>query len=206
VTAAARQHLEVLVLHTRPRRRIRNATASLVLALGVTGGLVGCTDDPPTTDATSNAPTEATDAVPVPEGVPTIVTPAELVTFATSRGLVYWAGEVPDHSIELTAGSTATYVRYLPEDAIAASADPALTIATYPDVDGYAALEQLDGTATTVAGSGALIYTPESAPQSVYFAFPGSTFQVEVYSPTEGQALELTNDGSVRPVVPLEQS
>lgn len=194
--------------HSRPRRRARHATTALVLTLGVVGGLAACTGDPPTTDAPSTAaPTESAGTVPLAPGVPTIVTPAELVTYATARGLVYWAGEVPDHHIELTAGSAATYVRYLPEDTMAGSDEPALTVATYPDVDGYTALQQLDGDATTtVAASGALIYTPESAPASVYFAFPGSTFQVEVYSPTEGQALELTNDGSVRPVVPQEQS
>ncbi|WP_454050186.1 hypothetical protein [Cellulomonas sp. Marseille-Q8402] len=175
-------------------------TAALLLIAAVTG-LAGCTDDSPPTAAATGTPS----ATAVAEGVPTLVTPAELVTFAGSRGLVYWAGEVADHSIEVTAGSAATYVRYLPAGAAAGTDEPALTVATYPDVDGYASLQALDGAGTTVAASGALIFAPESAPSSVYFAFPGSTFQVEVYSPAEGHALELTNGGSVRPVVPQEQ-
>ena len=40
----------------------------------------------------------------------------------------------------------------------------------------------------------------ESNPNNVYLAFPGSDFEIEVFDPAEGEALEIATSGAVRPI------
>lgn len=179
----------------------------LLTALGLMSavGLAGCGSDgdpgSPTTAATqpsempSEPPAETPDAQL--EG-PRLVTAEELAAVATDRGPVYWAGEREGQVIELTLGTSATFVRYLAPEAEVGADEPALTVATYRDIDGFGSLEGSES--TVMAQSGAIIYAPADNPESVYFAFPGATFQVEVFSPVPDEAATLTDDGAVRPV------
>lgn len=179
---------------------------ALSLLATVLVGVAACSSSE-APDVETSAPPAASPSATAAEttSAPRTLGEDELTAFARDRGLVYWAGERDGYSIELTVGSSATFVRYLPDGVDPGSDEPALTIATYPDVDGPSALENADDADTQVAESGAIIVNPAASPENVYFAFPGSTFQVEVYSPVEGEALALTNDGSIRPVVPQEQ-
>lgn len=133
-------------------------------------------------------------------GVPTIVSLGELKDLAADHGTVYWAGQRPNTQIEVTVTTDGgTYVRYLPKGVPAGSKDEFLTIGTYSAVDGYSALSAAKKSQADVelSKSGAVIATFKSAPDSTYFAFPKTSFQVEVYSPVKGEARQLTDSGSI---------
>jgi hypothetical protein len=133
-------------------------------------------------------------------GVPKIISVAELKDLATERGPIYWAGERDDTHIEATVTPEGgVYVRYLPDTVTAGSDDLYLTVGTYESVDGYDALAaaNADEADVVLAESGAIITTFTSAPDSTYFAFPKTSFQVEVFSPESGQARSMTETGEI---------
>lgn len=141
------------------------------------------------------------DVAVVKVGVPTIVTAAQLDTFATDHYPLYWAGERRHTRLELTLTSTdAIFVRYLPEGAHAGDKARYLTVGTYRDLDGYTALTATKkNVADVVAGQdGAVIAVFRSRPESTYFSFKNASFQVEVFSPHDGESKKLTDDGSVK--------
>lgn len=118
---------------------------------------------------------------------------------------VYWAGERGDTKLEQTvteAGNVS--VRYVPPGAeIGTRESPFLTVSTYPLDGGYDALlaaSKMPGAETITADSGALIVTQRDNPESAFFSFRGQNFQVEVYDPKPGRALELVRSGAVQPV------
>jgi hypothetical protein len=53
---------------------------------------------------------------------------------------------------------------------------------------------------TIKLSGGGLASIDESKPTSVYVAYPGSDFQIEVYDPTPSRAKELVASGSIAPV------
>ncbi|OLT38639.1 hypothetical protein BJF85_07955 [Saccharomonospora sp. CUA-673] len=143
----------------------------------------------------------AEDAGGVEVGVPKIVSAEELEEFASKHYPVYWAGERPDSELEVTLTTkNAIFVRYLPEGTEAGSDDQHLTIATYGDIDGYDALSNADEEVADVAEAqgGAIIATFNERPRSTYFSFQNAGFQVEVFSPQEGQSKTLTDEGEIR--------
>lgn len=133
---------------------------------------------------------------------PQIVTEAELRTFGAANGPVYWAGPKDGVEYELTITDSGTfYVRYLTDGAVAGDKNnDFLSVATYPNIDGYNNLVQAgaqDGTTSSLTSGGALVVTTASAPLSTYFSFEGVGFQVEVYSPNKGDSLALVEAGTV---------
>jgi hypothetical protein len=133
---------------------------------------------------------------------PRFVTEDELRVFGAANGPVYWAGPQDGVQYELTITDTGVfYVRYLPAGAeLGEPSDDFLTVATYPNIDGYDNLVQAgarDGATSTVTQGGALIVTTPEAPLSTYFSFEGLGFQVEVYAPGEGESFSLVEDGTV---------
>lgn len=139
-------------------------------------------------------------AVNISVDEPVIVTADELHEVAQSHYPLYWAGERPDTSIELTLTSAGgAFVRYLPPDAKAGASQEYLTVGTYYAVDGYSSLAAVDpDTAHVVtAQNGAVIVTFDSDPLSTYFSFPRASFQVEVFSPTTAESKTLTDDGTI---------
>ena len=118
---------------------------------------------------------------------------------------VYWAGPIAGTSYELTKTEDGRiYVRYLPDGVEVGDPRPVYTtVGTYPDANAYGAL----GTASTRAGakayktrSGALVVTNTKTPTSVYFAFEGSPYLVEVFDPSASKALQLTLSGRITPI------
>jgi len=142
-------------------------------------------------------------AVPAVEtSWPRIVTEDELRSFGALNGPVYWAGPQDDVEYELTITDSGTfYVRYLTGGAAAGdTTDRFLSVATYPNIDGYDNLVQAgaeDGATSTLTDGGALIVSTTLAPLSTYFSFEGLGFQVEVYSPKTGESLSLVEAGTV---------
>ncbi len=118
---------------------------------------------------------------------------------------VYWAGRMAEMSYELTKTEDGRiYVRYLPDGVKIGDPRPLYTtVGTYPKANAYGVLR----TASTRAGAkaydtrnGALVVTNRKTPTSVYFAFKGSPYLVEVFDPSARKALQLTLSGQIMPV------
>jgi len=145
-------------------------------------------------------------AAAAPGGGPVGTTQADLAALSTQLGQpVYWGGIRAGTELEATVTTNNyVYVRYLTPGAQAGDSSPRfLTVATYPATDalgnlrGYANHE--DATITRIAGGGIAVPVP-GATTSVYFATPGSDYQVEVFEPREGAALDLIKSGAIKPV------
>jgi hypothetical protein len=165
------------------------AVLCVVLLAMIAAWSVGCGDDAPAA------------------GEARIVNAAELSDAAANAASpIYWLGERGGTELELTEeDSGRVYVRYL-EDVADAGDDQArfLTVGTYPSEDGVAELRRAarngDGTAIARTDDGAVLLVDPHSPNSAHLAYPEAGPQVEVYSPTPGQALKLASRGAVRPV------
>lgn len=130
-------------------------------------------------------------------------TQEELVELAGSLDYpIYWAGSLPDRTFELTRTSSGrVYIRYLPPGVEPGDPDPGyLTVGTYPQANGYAAVRAASRRPNTLsrqAAGGALIVYNRARPRSAYFSFPDARFQVEVFHPTPGRARQLTLSGRI---------
>ena len=95
-------------------------------------------------------------------------------------------------------------MRYLPEDADIGDPSPDfLTVATYPLENGYArvlAAAEEEGAKTEELPNGGLALVDADRPSSVYLAYEGEPYQVEVYDPSPDRALELVTSGAIQPV------
>jgi hypothetical protein len=147
-------------------------------------------------------PSDATTEVTEDTTWPRFVSESELRALGAANGPVYWAGPQDGVEYELTVTDTGVfYIRYLPVGTeLGDPSDSFLTVATYPNIDGYDNLVQAgarEGATATVTEGGALIVTTPEAPLSTYFGFEGLDFQVEVFSPNEGASFSLVEDGTV---------
>ena len=136
---------------------------------------------------------------------PEAVTPAELSEVAgEAKSPIYWAGDQPGSTLELSETEGRTYVRYLTEGAEPGDARPNfLTVGSYQFADPVAALEKLaenpGGVKRTVPGGGIAFFNRER-PQNVYLAYPDEEVQIEVYDPDPTVAKELVTTGQIVPV------
>jgi hypothetical protein len=140
-------------------------------------------------------------------GAPEAVSVEDLRERASSNDdlPVYWAGPQPGTTYEFTETSDGSvYVRYLPEDAEIGDPSPDfLTVATYPLENGYArvlAAAEEEGAETEELPNGGLALVDADRPSSVYVAYEGEPYQVEVYDPSPDRALDLVTSGAVQPV------
>ena len=123
---------------------------------------------------------------------------------AASTMPIYWVGSRAASKLELTSvpGNT-VFLRYIPPSASAGDTSPFLTIATYERPKAFAEVERAaqNGKSRTIAlaGGGIAVYDPART-ANVHLAYPGQTYQVEVYAPERGLALRLVESGAVRPV------
>jgi len=177
--------------------RFRSLT---VLALVAAALIAGCGDDG---DDTTTAKT-TTEAL---AGKPAIVDAAQLADAAERRGEpIYWVGERDGKQIELVeSDSDRVYVRYLDEGVEPGVRSAAfLTIATYPEQDPVAALrreaKKRKNAEIARGKDGGVVLIDPDKPNSVYVAYPGDQFQIEVYSPDVREALKLATSGAVDPV------
>jgi hypothetical protein len=125
---------------------------------------------------------------------------------ATVPHPVYWAGAQPGSTYELTrTGDGRIYIRYLPPGTKPGSPrGDFVTVGTYPQHDAF---ETLKATAraqhaeTVPLSDGGLAFQDSKRPTSVYAAYPGSDYQVEVFAPSGDRALELVRKGKLVPLV-----
>jgi hypothetical protein len=182
-----------------PRRRRVQVRLGAVIAVALVAGflvwLLVVNDDDDDGNGDSATTADATAA--------RSASPEELSELAQSLEYpIYWAGALPDHTYELTRSrSGRVYIRYLPEGVEVGNRDPRyLTIGTYPQANGYAAVRAASRRPNTISREtrgGALVVFDRTHPRSTYFSFPGARFQVEVFDPEPGRARRLTLAGRI---------
>jgi hypothetical protein len=125
---------------------------------------------------------------------------------ATIPHPVYWAGPQQGSKYELTRTEDGRiYIRYLPSGTQAGSPRRSfLTVGTYPQDNAFETLRataRKQGAATITLRDGGLAFQDQNRPTSVYAAYPGSEYQIEVFDPTGERALELVRSAKVVPLV-----
>jgi hypothetical protein len=133
-----------------------------------------------------------------------IVTPARLAELADLRSApIYWAGSLPATRLELRTTRIGTYVRYLPAGMAAGSDELAPTVATYPLRNAYETAvdrgKSPQMSSRSLDGGGIAVWRGARA-LSVYIAFRGDPYLVEVYAPEAGEARRLALSGRIAAV------
>jgi hypothetical protein len=117
---------------------------------------------------------------------------------------VYWVGPQSGATYELTETSdNKVYVRYLAGGTKVGDPQPHTTVGTYPFQNPVAAVKGIakdSGSRTFSVPGGGLAAVDEKHPTSVYVAFPGADYQIEVFDPSATRARDLVSSGRVAPV------
>jgi hypothetical protein len=138
---------------------------------------------------------------PAASAAPTLVSQEQLTRIAQAGdGPIYWAGAREGYAYELTVTPGGrVYLRYLPEGAAAGDSRAFLTVGTYPDSQAFSTLQRgsrrSDATSLQLPHGGLAVLS-QRAPKSVYLAYPGANYQVEVFDP-EGNGRRLVADGAI---------
>jgi hypothetical protein len=133
---------------------------------------------------------------------PVQVSPKSLVNVATTAGKpIYWAGALPNQKYELTQMNQGGFrVRYLPPGAQIGVPTPNLTVGTYVVPNALAAIRRLasaKGSSTIKLTGGGLAVLDPSFPRSIYLAYPGSKYEIEVFDPSLARARQLVTSGRI---------
>jgi hypothetical protein len=135
---------------------------------------------------------------------PVAESPAHLTDLAKSVGHpIFWLGHRSGTTYELVKTKNGTmYVRYLPAGVRVGAAGEYLTVVTYPFPGAYAAIQSVakqSGTSSVTLADGALAETSAPAGRStnVHVAYPGVDYQVEVFDPTPGAAMQFLRHGDL---------
>jgi amino acid transporter len=177
----------------RPRIKLGSALAAVIAAVFVAWAVIGG-------GGSSSKPGSTPTVTAVG---PVGLSVSGLRRFATRSGRpIYWAGAQEGYFYELTRTSeNNVYVRYLPPDAnVGAKRADFLVIATYPFPNALQALRNVaDGHEIRLPGGG-IASVNAKHPSSVYLAYPGVEYQIEVYDPSPARSLQVARSGTVRPV------
>ena len=148
----------------------------------------------------------ATSANETTRDVVVAATEGNLRALASVTGhAIYWAGPKRGVTYELTQTRDGrTYIRYLPRGVeVGDRSGGYLLVATYRIEDAYRAVQRAGAKAGAVTfripGGGLAVYNRD-AETNVYFAYPNSQHQVEVYDPDPRTARRLVASGAVRPI------
>ena len=140
-----------------------------------------------------------------PVGTSAGVSESQLKALASqSNHPIYWAGP-KSGAYELTRTTDGrTYIRYLPSANKVGDRTPSyLTVGTYPTKQAFSAIKSAaarQGAVSAKIDQGGLLVFNNSTPKSVYFSYPKSGYQVEVYDPSPLQARSLVLGGSIKPI------
>jgi hypothetical protein len=185
------------------------AVAALALAVAFVVWLLVRGNDNSSTTKTTTVPAAPATTTPAKQvrSLLTAATPSKLRALSSRTGHpIYWAGAKPRITYELTrTRDDRIYVRYLPKGVHVGDRRAAyLIVATYPVQDAFKAVKTAakeSGAVTFEIGRGGIAVYNRSAPTNVYFAYPGSKYQVEVFDPNPARAHRLVRTGAVRPIV-----
>ena len=154
-------------------------------------------------DDGAESATGTTTTAPNVLDAPKAISAAALEQLAAGGTTVYWAGPKPaGYTYTLAKSSNGSvYVRYLPPGVTASDPiPPSLVVATYPLEDALSAVKRAAKAPDTVSiplDEGGMAVYAKSRPTNVYFAYPDSSVQVEVYDPSDGRALQLVTSGAI---------
>jgi hypothetical protein len=182
------------------------AVVALALAIAfVVWLIVRGNDNSSSSTAKTTTPPKSTTAPKTRETIKA-ASPQSLRALASASGHpIYWAGRQPDVKYELTQVTDGRiYIRYLPKGVPIGDRRAAyLIVATYPVANAYKAVRTAakeSGAVTFHTKRGGLAVYNQSAATNVYFAFPGSKYQVEVFDPSPSRARQLVRSGTIRPI------
>jgi hypothetical protein len=116
---------------------------------------------------------------------------------------VYWIGSKADVTYEyMRTPSGNVYLRYLPKGVAVGASGLYPTVGTYPMKNAIAKTRNAAGQtgAVQVTLTGAEAFYTKSRPTSVYVAFEGSDYQIEVFDTVPARALAAVQSGQVKPV------
>jgi hypothetical protein len=154
--------------------------------------------------STANQSAIAQPSAAIPNGAgtgPVAKSAEDLKSFATAIGHpVYWAGARSGRTYELTQTSTGrVYIRYLPAGVQVGVNKQYLTVATYPYPHAFAALTALakNRRGAIKLDHGGVAVVDEAYPKSVHLAYPGSDYEVEVFSPSPVLTRQVVVSGEV---------
>ena len=176
------------------------AAVAVAIAVAFVAWVVVGRDDSLTTAATTASETTRGRDVVV------AATAANLRRLArVTRRPIYWAGPKAGITYELTQSRDGrTYIRYLPRGvAVGDRGGAYLLVATYRIPDAFGAVQRAgaeSGAVTFRIPRGGLAVYDRDAETNVYFAYPGSPYQVEVYDPDPRRARRLVASGAIRPI------
>ena len=137
-----------------------------------------------------------------PRSGPVIASPHTLSALTANAGhVVYWAGPVGKRMEFRKTTNDLVYVRYLPKGiAVGDKRLAYLIVATYPFVDAFNGLKKAANGKEVAMPGGGIAVVDERQPRSVHFAFPGVSYQGEIYDPSPTKALEVATSGDIQPV------
>ena len=115
---------------------------------------------------------------------------------------VYWTGPVNGARYTINALTDGqTYLRYLPDGKGVSDTQPKYrTVGTYESQEAYtatlAAGNQANGVSYTTT-DGRVIHYNKNSEGNVYLAFKGKPYQIEIFDPKSGIALEIANQNKL---------
>lgn len=174
------------------------AVVALAFAVAFVAWLVVRSDD-------SEQPSETQTTVPQRLVVVGATVSTLKALAAVGNRPIYWLGARPRTKYELTQTPDGKiFIRYLPPDVgIGDRSGQYPLVGTYPVEDAFQAVQTAGaqlGAETFPIGRGGLAVVNEAAPTNVYFAYPGTKVQVEVFDPNPTRARRLVETGVVRPI------
>jgi hypothetical protein len=176
-----------------PQVRV-GAVIAIAIAAGVAAWLILRDDG----DKTPDEPVPASSTGPEPISLAGLRARA-----ATVDQPVYWAGRLPRRRFEFTETPGRIFVRYLPAGAKVGATKPYLTVATYrhPNAfDATTAVAGREGAVRIDVGRKGVAFFNRSQPTSVYLAYRGAPYQIEVFHPVPRIARDLVSSRRVRPI------
>lgn len=184
------------------KRRLPHVRLGVVIALALAAGVavwLVVRDDGDDSAPSRAAPAEQADAAG-PQLIPLATLRARA---AQVEQPIYWAGHRPGRRFEITETSGRIYIRYLPQGATVGAAKPYLTVATYRHANAFAATRTVarrEGSVPIDVGTRGIAFYSRDHPTSVYLAYRGSPYQIEVFHPLPRIAHELVSTRRVRPI------
>jgi hypothetical protein len=141
----------------------------------------------------------------VAPAAPRLVSETRLRALAATLSYpVFWAAPQRGLRYELTQAGDRAYLRYLPAHVAAGDRRPRfLAIGTYRDPKAFAQTRtagRRPGAVTLSLGGGGIAVYSRERPTSIYFSYPGSGVQVEVYDPNAAVARRLVLAHRVVPI------
>jgi hypothetical protein len=135
---------------------------------------------------------------------PVAVTPRSLKRLAAAaHHPIYWAGPLPGQTYEMTRTTQGWfYIRYLPPGiGVGVVGKAYLTVGTYPVTSALAAVKRLarasGASSIRLPGGGLGAINPRKFPNSVFLAYPGANYQIEVFDPSLAHARQLVVSGKI---------